>query len=1026
MLRPVPASLCLAVILVATLPATAQDNRLTVDRIFGSGEFNPRGFSVNWMPEGGSYHILERAAEGAGHNIVLVDPLTQGRQVLVTTEQLTPEGSEQPIDVSSFRISPNGRKILVFNNTRRVWRYHTRGDYWVVDLDRGTVQQLGGSESPESSLMFAKFSPDSRRVAWVRDGNVFVEDLPTGQIRQITEQETPHIINGTSDWVYEEELDLRDGFRWSDDGGKIVYWRFDTSGVGEFTMINNTDQLYPELTRFQYPKVGTTNSAVTLRIHDLESGETRTVDLPGDPRDNYPARVDWIPGTDRFLMQRLNRLQNENTLSEVDAASGQARIIGRDSDAAWVEVCDGIKWTPEAGEFTFVSEADGWKHVYLIDRETGQRQLLTPGEFDVMELYHIDLDERACYFLASPDDPTGRYLYRQEFGSPELQRLTPADQPGWHQYSLAADAGSAVHTWSRFDMPPRSELVALPDHRTLQVAEDNEALQDRLDQLESVEHEFFQVTIEDEQGQPLVIDGWLMKPAGFDPERKYPAIVHVYGEPWGTTVTDRWNGGNAMWHRLLCEHGYAVLSFDNRGSKVPRGSHWRKAIYRKIGIVNAADQAAALAATLEQIDWLDEQRIGIWGWSGGGSSTLNALFKYPDLYHAGISIAPVPDQRYYDTIYQERYMQTPQLNPQGFREGSPITHAGDLQGRLLLIHGTGDDNCHYQTMELLINELVARDKQFSMMAYPNRSHSIREYENTSRHLRKLMTGWMLENLPPGPRDPAASDSGQGPLQIEATGDDGLAGFFDKQVDVLGIPVLATATTPDHKLLHAASVLAQYIDNDEDGEPDNPRVLEQMRGAGAALVMAASERELERRFDRIPGGTADRHVLQALWAEETVPDGARDGVFDATLEEALHLVTHAGYSRVYPEVFGEQAGSRIAAAMDQARGGHFRRVPREYPEAAWYTYDDRTCDYRCQVTEYFYWGLTSRLGGQEFPGRLQEIQHEWRLNTDRKLREGDPALYELLSDPRYRLPTRLPDGRYRTHSPDAPAPAASGN
>ncbi|MGI9519245.1 MAG: S9 family peptidase [Pirellulaceae bacterium] len=744
----------LIILLMLTLPlphGLAQQDRLTVDRIFADGEFSAEGFSVNWMPEGGSYFVLQDTAEGKGRDVVLIDPTTGQREILVAAKDLVPEGQSDPIDVSSFQVSADNSKILVFNNTRRVWRYNTRGDYWVADMASGVVRQLGGDDAAESSLMFAKFSPDSQYVAYVRDRNIHVERIADGMITQITQTETPDIINGTSDWVYEEELDLRDGFRWSEDGNQIVFWRFDTSGVGVFTMINNTDELYPTLTKFQYPKVGTTNSAVTIGVYDMIGGETRYLDLPGDPRENYPARVDWIPGSSEFLLQRLNRLQNTNSVYAVDVTTGNFRLVLEDKDDAWVEVCDWIEWWPDNRHFTFISERDGWKHVYLCDVTNGEMDLLTPGDFDITELYHVNQSEQACYFQASPDDPNSRYLYRQTFGRPQLDRLTPRDQPGWHVYSLAADGSSAVHTWSRFGNPPRIDTVTLPEHKTIEVKTENSELWGKLAGLEVNKVEFFRVTIDDGDGGLLEIDGWAMKPPGFDASKKYPAIVYVYGEPWGTTVNDRWDSRNYLWHRLLCEHGYVVLSFDNRGSKVPRGVQWRKAIYGKIGIINASDQAAALRATLESFPWLDANRIGIWGWSGGGSSTLQALFKYPELYHTGVSVAPVPDQRFYDTIYQERYMQTPELNPDGFYQGSAINFAKDLQGELLLIHGTGDDNCHYQTMELLINELIANDKQFSMMAYPNRSHGIHEFQNTSRHLRNLMTEFFLDNLPPGGR-----------------------------------------------------------------------------------------------------------------------------------------------------------------------------------------------------------------------------------------------------------------------------------
>ena len=731
--------------------AIAQQKPLTVDRIFDSGEFRAAGFSVNWMPTGNRYFVKQPGASNNGDDIVLVDPRTSEQTTLISAANLIPEDGVDPIDIESFQVSPDKNKVLVFNNSRRVWRYNTRGDFWVVDLVRGTVRKLGGADTEEATLMFAKFSPDSKSVAYVRDRNIYVEQIESGQIRQITQTQTDDIINGTSDWVYEEELDLRDGFQWSEDGQQIVFWRFDTSDVGVFTMINNTDELYPKLIRFQYPKVGTTNSAVSIGIYDMVSGDTKFLDLPGDPRENYPARINWIPGTDQFLLQRLNRLQNTNTVYAVDAKSGQFRTVFEDRDAAWVDACDWIRWSPDGKQFSFISERDGWKHIYLVDLDTGDLQLLTPGAFDVIELFHIDLENRSCIFLASPDDPKSRYLYQQTFGESETKRLTPQEQPGWHAYSVSADGSNAVHTWSQFGAPPMIETVSLPAHQSIQSKVSNAELSQAIDELPPIKQEFFQVEIDDGAGGSLTIDGWAMYPPKFDAAKKYPALVYVYGEPWGTTVANRWDGNTYLWHRMLCEQGYIVLSFDNRGAKCPRGAAWRKAIYKKIGIINAADQAAALSATLQRMPFIDAQRIGIWGWSGGGSSTLNALFQYPELYQTGISVAPVPDQRYYDTIYQERYMQTPTLNPQGFREGSPITHAKNLQGNLFLIHGTGDDNCHYQTMELLINELIAEDKPFQMMAYPNRSHSIREYENTTPHLRKMMTNYLLERLPPGPR-----------------------------------------------------------------------------------------------------------------------------------------------------------------------------------------------------------------------------------------------------------------------------------
>lgn len=742
-------AVCLILLLLAAPSVWGQQDSLSVDRIFKAGEFNARSYSVNWMPSGGKFFVKRKAANGKGNDIVLVDPHgQQDNEILIPASNLIPQGESKPIDIDSFQVFKDNTKVLIFNNTKRVWRYNTRGDYWVADLKNGGVKKLGGADAQPAALMFAKFSPDGKSVAYVRERNVYIESLISGKIQQITETPNEFIINGTSDWVYEEELDLRDGFAWSDDGTKIVFWRFDTSKVGLFTMINNTDELYPRLIQFQYPKVGTTNSAVSIGIYDLDLGKTKYVEFPGDPREHYPAKLDWIPGSKEFLMQRLNRLQNTNTVYAVDSTTGEFRIVFEDKDKAWVEVCEQIQFTPSAKQFTFVSERDGWKHVYLVDVETGSQRLLTPGAFDIVQLYRIDLEEKYCLFQASPRDSKSRYLFRQSFGNSSLKRLTPTDQVGWHDYSVSADGTTAIHTRSELGVPPTTEMITLSDHSTIRIEEDNSEVKQRMESLARIKQEFVELNIDDGSGGSLKIDTALMYPPDFNGEdgKKYPVIVFVYGEPWGTTVTDRWDSRNYMWHRLLCEHGYVIASFDNRGAKCPRGVAWRKAIYKKIGVINASDQAAALKQLLGKYSFLDRERVGIWGWSGGGSSTLNAMFQYPDLYQVGISVAPVPDQKYYDTIYQERYMQTPQLNPEGFKNGSPISHAQNLKGKLLLIHGTGDDNCHYQTMELLINKLIAKDKQFEMMAYPNRSHSIREYQNTTPHLRTLMTEFFLEHL----------------------------------------------------------------------------------------------------------------------------------------------------------------------------------------------------------------------------------------------------------------------------------------
>jgi dipeptidyl-peptidase-4 len=352
------------------------------------------------------------------------------------------------------------------------------------------------------------------------------------------------------------------------------------------------------------------------------------------------------------------------------------------------------------------------------------------------------------YFLASPHNPTQRYLHRASLDGSPAQRVTPDDQPGTHQYDISPDGCWAIHVWSSFDSPPRAELVRLPGHETVRVLVDNRELAKRLEALKLAPAEFFRVDI----GGGVELDGFCLKPSNLDSRKRYPLLIFVYGEPAGQTVLDRWGGKNHLWHRMLAEQGYVVMSFDNRGTPAPRGRQWRKAVYRQVGILAAAEQAAALEKVLADRSYLDPQRVGVWGWSGGGSMALNAIFKYPRLYHTAMSVAPVPNQRLYDTIYQERYMGLPDDNVDGYLQGSAINFVQQLEGNLLVVHGTADDNVHFQITEMLIDELIRHNKRFTMMAYPNRTHAIREGANTSRHLRELLTGYLTKHLPPGPSE----------------------------------------------------------------------------------------------------------------------------------------------------------------------------------------------------------------------------------------------------------------------------------
>ena len=733
--------------------AIAQDvdpSKLTVERLFVSGDFSSESArQLKWHDDGRGYTTLEPSVVIAnGQDIVLHDPVSGSSVILVRADQLVPEGASQPLGIQDYKWSDNKQKLLIFTNSKRVWRANTRGDYWVLDLSTNVLRQLG-EDAPASSLMFAKFSPDASRVGYVSKNNIYVENLASGRVKQVTHDGSTTLINGTFDWAYEEEFFLRDGFRWSPDGAKIAFWQLDASGVRDFLMINNTDSLYSFTVPIQYPKAGETNSASRVGIADLETDAFTWFEPTDDLRNHYIARMEWALDSKEIVMQHLNRKQNHVEVILGDAATGRMRTVLEDKDDAWIDVRDPKSlWLNNGKEFLWISERDGWRHVFKVSRKTGEAKLLTKGDYDVKNVYEADEANGWLYFEASPENPTQLYLYRVALdGSGKLERVTPAHYEGVNQYTLSGDASKALHSHSSFGQPWQISIVSLPDHQVLEKHVENHDLRLTLSNVEKGETRFFR--IEQPDGPPL--DGYEIRPPGFDPNKKYPVVFYVYGEPWSQTVVDRWGGSSYLWHLLLAQKGFIVMSIDNQGTPALRGRAWRKSVYGSIGELASADQAAAVRE-ISTWPYVDAERIGIWGWSGGGSMTLNALFRYPDLYHTGVSVAPVPDQRYYNSIYQERYMGLPADNPDGYRRGSPITYAEQLEGNLLLIHGTADDNVHYQGTEALINKLIKHQKQFEFMSYPNRSHGIWEGEGTRQHLYTLMTNYLVRNLQPDAED----------------------------------------------------------------------------------------------------------------------------------------------------------------------------------------------------------------------------------------------------------------------------------
>lgn len=699
------------------------------------------GQEIKWANDGNSYYQIS-----SGELVSISLPLSEQRHVVDRNALYSAGNNAGLSNIKDFEFSQDQAKVLLYTNSVKVWRYETKGNYYVADLKTNKIVQVG-KDKPVSSLMFAKFSPDGSKVAYVSGHNLYVDDLTTGSTKALTTDGTDRLINGTFDWAYEEEFDCRDGFRWSPDGKSIAYWQINASKIKNFLMINNTDSIYSYTIPVEYPKVGEDPSSCKVGIVDIATAKTNWLQVPGDQIQNYIPRMEWIPNSNEVILQQLNREQNVSKLFVANAASGAVSNIYTETDKAWIDPGKGWKWINDSKEFLWASEKDGWRHMYRISKDGKKQTLVTKGDFDVIEQTFVDEKEGFLYFMASPTNATQKYLYKTKLsggGKPEM--VTPSILPGTHSYNISPNGVYARHTYQSASIPPLTEWMKMT---TLNPLTMQGSITNQLGTVRQVKNkvEFFKITTED----GIELDGWMKKPDNFDRTKKYPVVFYVYGEPAAQTVTDTYGAGrNFLYAGDMPKDGYIYISVENRGTPAPKGREWRKSIFQNIGTLNIRDQAMAAKQILTW-PFVDKDRIAVWGWSGGGSSTLNLMFQYPEIYKTGIAVAAVGNQLTYDNIYQERYMGSPLKSKEAYIKGSPITYAKNLKGNLLYIHGTGDDNVHYQNAEMLFNELIRHRKVFQMMAYPNRTHSINEGPGTSEHLALTYTDFLQKNCPPGGR-----------------------------------------------------------------------------------------------------------------------------------------------------------------------------------------------------------------------------------------------------------------------------------
>ncbi len=701
-----------------------------METIFGGLDLTPAALpEMSWSPDGTRLTFLT-SRDGETTDLVALDLRDGTQQLVVDGTTLVVPGERLPVAIEGYQWSPDERSLLIYTRSQRVWRDNTKGVYFVYSLDEGTLRPVSTGFGYQ---MFAKFSPDGSRVGFVRGGNLFVTNLRTGVETQLTTDGGGEIVNGTFDWVYEEELGLQDGWRWSPDGRHIAFWRLDQTPIKDFHMIDESG-LYSEPIPIPYPKAGEPNSFAYLGVIELSSGDTRWMDM-GDNPDQYLARMDWARTSTELLVQRLNRHQNRLEVLLVDVSTGVARTLFAETSDTWVDVDDDLRWVDDE-RFLWTSDRDGFEHLYLYGRDGSLIRQLTSGAFDVEAPAGFDAIGGWVFYTAAADGPLGRQVFRVPVNGGDPERLS--EGRGTHSIDVSPTGAFYVNTHTRADHPGVVS-VHRGDGSLVGTMVDNADLLARLAPMGLKAPEFF--TFETSDG--VTLNGSMIKPPDFDDSRRYPVLMYVYGGPGSQRVRDEWGGPRYLWHQLLAQQGVIVVSVDGRGTGA-RGRDFRTVTHLNLGEWETRDQLEG-ARYLASLPFVDASRIGIWGWSYGGYMTLLSMMKGGDLFRAGISVAPVTSWKLYDTIYTERFMRTPRENPEGYEAGSPLNHVDGLTGELLLVHGTHDDNVHFQNSVQLLTALQEAGKQFSFMAYPNKTHSI-SGQRTQVHLYTMMTDWVMERL----------------------------------------------------------------------------------------------------------------------------------------------------------------------------------------------------------------------------------------------------------------------------------------
>ena len=715
--------LCLLLFLLGAL-LPAQQKKITLEDIWG-GTFRTEGLEVlRSMKDGQHYTVLQTNESGDRSSIDMYEYRTQ-QKVGTLVESNAFKGIPY---FSSYAFSEDESKVLLATEVEAIYRRSRLGIYYIYDLESGQLKQLSDNKIQEPTL-----SPGGERVAFVYENNLYVLDLETDQLSQVTtDGQSNAIINGVTDWVYEEEFGFVRAFAWNATGSRIAFLRFDETDVPEFSMDVYGEGLYPYPYVFKYPKAGEDNALVSLHLYDLASGQTRDVSL-GDPY--YIPRIQWMHHPDHLSVQALNRHQDHLTLFRVDASTLQATVLLSETDAAYVDVTDNLTFLPD-DRFIWTSEKDGYNHIYLHAADGSQLRQLTSGPWEVTQYYGYDPRGKRIFYQSAEQGSIVRDVYSVTERGRGKKRLTYGD--GTNDASFSADYSYFINDFQSVDTPPVYTLHQASDGSLVKELQHNRELLATLSGYKMSPKEFSTLEV---NGQSLNM--YLIRPPDFDPAKKYPLFMFQYSGPGSQQVANRWHGSNDYWHQMLASEGYVIACVDGRGTGL-KGRDFKKVTQKELGKYEVEDQIAA-ARKLSEQPFIDPDRTGIWGWSYGGFMASNCILKGNDTFEMAIAVAPVTSWRFYDTIYTERYMQTPQENPGGYDLNSPLNFADRLQGKFLLVHGSADDNVHVQNSMRLIEALVQENKAFEWAIYPDKNHGI--YGGKTRlQLYNKLTRFVLENL----------------------------------------------------------------------------------------------------------------------------------------------------------------------------------------------------------------------------------------------------------------------------------------